>query len=141
MLYVVYYSKYLKQVTPTVKVVGFWVLSIDHNDLPVGFTLIDQSQGSQHLHFDYFSPRAHLKVPVTFLRKAANYWIYMSLFSSFHYLVSNVTDVNRIVVSTASCVTVLVARILPCLTKKMQVIETDFLLFKYMKVDKDLPVE
>lgn len=48
------------QVTPTVKVAGFRVLSIDHNDLPVCFTFIYQSQSSQHFDFDYFPSRAHL---------------------------------------------------------------------------------
>lgn len=59
----------LLQVIRTVKVGGFGVLSIDHDDLPVCFTLIDQSQSSQHLHFDYFSPRAHLRIEDTFLKK------------------------------------------------------------------------
>lgn len=47
---------------PTVIVVGIGVVSIDHNDLPVSFCLIDQSQCSQHLHFDYFPTRAHLQI-------------------------------------------------------------------------------
>ncbi|TNN83786.1 hypothetical protein EYF80_005962 [Liparis tanakae] len=51
-----------RQVIHTVKVGGFRVLSIDHNHLPVGFTLIDQSQSSQNLHFDYFPLRAHLRI-------------------------------------------------------------------------------
>lgn len=59
----------LLQVIYTVKVGGFRVLSIDHNDLPVCFTLIDQSQSSQHLHFDYFPSRAHLRTKDTFLEK------------------------------------------------------------------------
>ncbi len=59
----------LLQVIRTVIVGGFGVLSIDHDDLPVCFTLINQSQSSQHLHFDYFSSRAHLRSGDTFFWK------------------------------------------------------------------------
>lgn len=47
---------------PTVIVVGIRVGSVDHDDLPVSFSLIDQSQCSQHLHFDYFPTKAHLEI-------------------------------------------------------------------------------
>lgn len=47
---------------PTVIVGGIGVIGIDHNDLPVRFSLINQSQRSQHLYFDYFPSRAHLEI-------------------------------------------------------------------------------
>lgn len=59
----------LLQAVRTVKVGGFGVLGIDHDDLPVCFSLIDQSQSSQHLHFDYFSSRAHLRITDTVFEK------------------------------------------------------------------------
>lgn len=46
----------------TVEAGSLGVLGIDHDDLPVSFSLVNQSESSQHLHLDYFPSRAHLRI-------------------------------------------------------------------------------
>lgn len=106
------------QAAPTVKISGFWVLSIDYDDLPVCFPLINQSQSPQHLHFDDFSSRAHLKIAFLGLKADASSAVWRRHFIMFPHLVSYVTNIDGIVVSNTSCVTVLVVGVLPRLFEK-----------------------
>lgn len=47
--------------TPTVQILGIWVLHIDGNNLPVHFSLIDHGQDTKHLHLDHLTWNEQLK--------------------------------------------------------------------------------
>lgn len=104
----------LLRVTPTVKAGGFRVFSIDHNDFPVCFSLIDQSQSPQHLNFDHFSSRTHLRNKGSLFLKRQQL-IPSICFPSevLQHLISYVTYIDRIVIPAASRVSVPVVGVLP----------------------------
>lgn len=110
-----YISQLLLRATPTVKAGGFRVFSIDHNDFPVCFSLIDQSQSPQHLNFDYLSSRTHLRIKGNLFLKRHKQVIPNICFPPelLQHLISYVTYIDRIVIPAASRVSVLVVGVLP----------------------------
>ena len=46
---------------PTIQVLGIWVISVNGNDLPVGFSLINHGQDAQDFHLDDLAGHTHLK--------------------------------------------------------------------------------
>lgn len=102
---------------PTIQAFGIWVLSIDSDDLPVHFPLIDHGQDAKNFHLDHLTWKAHLK------NRPANYYstvkgISRSLYKVLpgchtSYLGPDLTHVNGIVVPTTLCLFVCMVWVLP----------------------------
>lgn len=55
-----YYLYYLWK-TPTIQDFGIWVISIDSDDLPVHFSLVNHGQDAEHFYFNHLTWKAHLR--------------------------------------------------------------------------------